>query len=123
MQHSQEFIDLVNAARQNIKECSVQDVKAMMDQNDQFLLVDVREESEYAKSFLPNATHISRGVMEVKIIQMIPDKSTEMVLYCGGGYRSALAAENLVKMGYTNVTSMDGGFGGWNKADFPIVEG
>jgi len=123
MQHSQEFIDLVNAARENIKECSVSDVKSKMDQGDDFILIDVREESEFAVSHLPDARHIGRGVLEVKVIQTIPDKSTELVLYCGGGYRSALAAESLVKMGYQNVISMDGGFGGWNKSGYPLIKG
>ena len=123
MQHSQEFIELVDAARKNIKECLVSDVKAKMDQDDDFILIDVREESEFARSHLPNARHIGRGVLEAKIIQMIPDKSAELVLYCGGGYRSALAAENQVKMGYQNVTSMDGGFSGWNKSGYPLAQG
>lgn len=120
MQHSQEFIDLVNASRENINECNVQQVKSKLDNEEKFLLVDVREESEYARSFIPTAVHMSRGTIEVNIIKNIPDKATELILYCGGGYRSALAADNLVKMGYTNVTSMDGGFRSWDQAGYPV---
>ncbi len=122
MQHSQEFIDLVNASRRNINECNVHDIKQKLDNKEPFLLLDVREESEYVVSFIPSAKHMSRGIIEVKIVQAIPDKDTEIVLYCGGGYRSALAADSLVKMGYTNVASMDGGFRAWNEFGYAVQE-
>ena len=123
MQHSKEFIDLVNAARKNIQECTINDVKQRLDSEQPFLLIDVREASEFAKSYIPGAVHLSRGVLEVKVIQTIPDKTAEIVLYCGGGYRSALSAENLVKMGYKKVISMDGGFRAWCEAGYPVVMG
>lgn len=123
MQHSKEFIDLVEQAKKNIQECQVHDVKQKMDRGEDFTLVDVREESEFAKSALPGAKHLSRGMLEVKAINAMPDKNQEIVLYCGGGYRSALAADNLCKMGYKNVISMDGGFSGWVKSGYPVIEG
>ena len=123
MQHSKEFVELVNEAREQINECDVHTVKRRLDDNEDFVLLDVREESEYASAALPRARHISRGMLEVKVVQNIPEKNTELVLYCGGGYRSALAAASLVKMGYTNVTSMDGGFRAWKEAGYPVVQG
>ena len=120
--HSPRFLQIVESARQNIRECTVQDVKARLDRGEQFHLVDVREESEWAKGHLPKALHLGKGVIERDVEQMIPDPQAEIVLYCGGGYRSALAAENLQRMGYQNVISMDGGFRGWNEAGYPVVK-
>ena len=93
-----------------------------MDRGDKFLLVDVREESEFAKDHLPGAIHLGKGVIERDIEARVPDLNTEMILYCGGGFRSALAADNLQKMGYTNVISMDGGIRDWREKNYPLVK-
>ncbi len=119
-QHAPRFLDIVNDARSRVRECTVADIKARLDNGDTFHLVDVREESEYAAARLPGAQHIGKGVIERDIEKTIPDTTADIVLYCGGGYRSALAADNLQKMGYTNVVSMDGGFSGWKGAGYPI---
>lgn len=118
--HSPRFLQLVEGIRINIRECTVQDVHRRITAGEQFLLFDVREESEYAAGHLPGAKSLGKGIIERDIETTVPDVDTEIVLYCGGGFRSALAADNLQKMGYTNVISMDGGFRGWNEAKFPI---
>ena len=118
--HAPRFLDIVDDARARISECTVSDVVAMQQQNDTFTLVDVREESEFAAAHIPGAVHLGKGVIERDIEQAVPELDTKLVLYCGGGYRSALAADNLQKMGYTNVISMDGGFRGWKEAGHPI---
>ena len=118
--HSPAFMKIVDDARSRIRECNVADVKKKLDRGERFHLVDVREESEWAAGHLPNAQHLGKGVIERDIETKIPDTAAEIVLYCGGGYRSALAADNLQKMGYTNVISMDGGFRGWKEAGLPI---
>jgi len=119
MKHSAEFVRLVDDARTRIKETDVHAVKARLEAGERFTLVDVREESEWARGHLPGAVHLSRGIIERDIEGRFPDKDTALVLYCGGGYRSALSADNLQKMGYTNVSSMDGGWRGWNEAGYP----
>ena len=119
-QHSPAFLKLVQDAQTRIKECTVADVKRRLDAGDKFLLVDVREESEWAASHAAGAVHMSKGTIERDIETKVPDKSTPMVLYCGGGFRSALATDNLQKMGYTNVISMDGGWRGWTGAGMPV---
>ena len=96
------------------------DVKARLDRGEKFLLVDVREESEYAKDHLPGAIHLGKGIIERDIEERVPQLNAPLILYCGGGYRSALAADNLQKMGYTNVLSMDGGIRGWREKQFPL---
>ncbi len=121
-QHSPRFLKVVDDARKNIKETTVADVKRRIDAGEKFLLVDVREESEYANGHLPGAVHMSKGVIERDIEQRVPDPNTKLILYCGGGFRSALAAENLQKMGYANVESMDGGWRGWNAAGLPTTK-
>src|SRR6201997_5004803 len=108
-QHPQRFLKIVDDARTRIRETNVDDVQKKMDRGDKLILVDVREESEYAKDHLPGAIHLGKGVIERDIEARVPNLSAEMILYCGGGFRSALAADNLQKMGYTNVVSMDGG--------------
>ena len=118
--HTPAFMKIVDDARSRIRECNVADVKNKLDRGEKFHLVDVREESEWAAGHLPNAQHLGKGVIERDIETKIPDTSAEIILYCGGGYRSALAADNLQKMGYTNVISMDGGFRGWKDAGLPI---
>jgi rhodanese-related sulfurtransferase len=119
MGHAPGFLALVNDAKKRIKQCNVQDVKKRLDAGERFHLVDVREESEWARGHLPQATWLGKGIIERDIEKTIPDKSANVVLYCGGGFRSALAADNLQKMGYTNVVSMDGGWKGWNEAGYP----
>ena len=120
-QHSARFLRIVEDAKKRVRETSIDDVKARLDRGDRFLLIDVREESEYAKDHLPNAIHLGRGIIERDIEESVPELSTPLVLYCGGGYRSALAADNLQKMGYTNVLSMDGGIRGWREKYFPLT--
>lgn len=119
-QHAPRFLELVSEARSRVRECSVEDVKQMLDAGDTFTLVDVREESEFARGHLPGARHIGKGVIERDIEATIPDPQTRLVLYCGGGYRSALAADALQKMGYTNVLSMDGGWRAWTEAGHAV---
>src|SRR5256885_9210533 len=113
MQHSPRFLKIVNDAKSKVKETTVNEVKQKLDDGEKFLLVDVREESEFAKDHLPGAIHLGKGVIERDIETRVPDEKTPMILYCGGGFRSAMAAENLQKMGYTNVLSMDGGVREW----------
>ena len=114
--HNPGFEAIVNEARARIRECTIADVKQRLDAEERFHLIDVREESEFAASHLPGAIHIGKGVIERDIETKIPNPSADIVLYCGGGYRSALAADALQKMGYTNVISMDGGFRTWRDA-------
>jgi rhodanese-related sulfurtransferase len=111
---------IVNDARQRIRETGVDDIKARLDEGEKFLLVDVREESEYAKDHLPGAIHMGKGVIERDIEQRVPELDTPIVLYCGGGFRSALAADNLQRMGYTNVLSMDGGVRRWREKGYQL---
>src|SRR6202162_956639 len=119
-QHSPRFEQLCRSVKQHVRELTVDDVKAKLDNQESFHLVDVREESEWAKDHLPGAVHLSKGIIERDIEQRIPNLQAPIVLYCGGGYRSALAADNLQKMGYTNVLSMDGGIRGWREKGFPL---
>lgn len=118
--HSPRFLQIVEAVRGNIRECSVADVQQRKARGEQFLLLDVREESEYAAGHLPGAKWLGKGIIERDIEAVVPDPDTELVLYCGGGFRSALAADNLQKMGYSSIISMDGGFRGWKDAGYPI---
>ena len=119
--HSPKFLELVNVVRKRIQETNVDEVKQRMDRGDRkFVLVDVREESEWAKGHLPGAIHLGKGIIERDIETKVPDTNQEIILYCGGGFRSALAAENLQKMGYTNVKSMDGGWRGWTEKNLPV---
>ena len=120
-QHSPRFLRIVDDSRKRIREVSLDQVKARLDRGEQFLLVDVREESEYAKDHLPGAIHLGKGIIERDIEERVPELATPVVLYCGGGYRSALAADNLQKMGYTNVLSMDGGIRGWRDKNLPVT--
>ncbi len=121
MAHSPRFLQIVNQAREQISECTVQDIVDRRAAGEDPILLDVREESEYAAAHIPGAEHLGKGIIERDIEQRFPDTSTELVLYCGGGYRSALAALNLQVMGYTSVISMDGGFRGWKEADQPVT--
>jgi len=122
VKHSTRFLAIVDDARGRVKECQVADVQRMHEAGEPFVLVDVREESEFAKGRLPGAIHVGKGVIERDAEDKLPDTSAKIVLYCGGGYRSVLAADNLQKMGYTNVISMDGGYRGWTEAGLPTNE-
>jgi rhodanese-related sulfurtransferase len=122
MAHSSQFLKLVQDAKKNVKETNVADVKRRGDAGEKFLLVDVREDNEWAKGHLPGAVHLGKGIIERDIEQRAPDTNAKIILYCGGGFRSALAADNLQKMGYTNVESMDGGWKGWVEAGLPTAK-
>lgn len=122
MQHAPAFLKLVQDAKTRIRETNTQEVKKRLDVGDRLVLVDVREESEWARGHLPGAVHLGKGVIERDIEQRIPDRSAPLVLYCGGGFRSALAADNLQRMGYTNVVSMDGGWRVWTESGFPTAK-
>jgi rhodanese-related sulfurtransferase len=121
MQHAPRFLKIVDDARSRIQETNVDEVKRKLDGGEKFVLVDVREESEFAKDHLPGAIHLGKGVIERDVEARVPDLNTPMVLYCGGGFRSALAADNLQKMGYTSVLSMDGGIRVWREKGFPLT--
>src|SRR5580692_12624373 len=119
MKHAPGFLAIVNNAKTRVKELSFREVKERLDAGEKFSLVDVREDNEWARGHLPGAIHLGKGVIERDVEQAVPDKSATLVLYCGGGFRSALAADNLRKMGYTNCISMDGGWRSWTEAGFP----
>jgi rhodanese-related sulfurtransferase len=120
MAHNPEFLKLVDAAKQRIRECSAAEVKAKLDRGERVVFIDVREDREFAKDRAAGAKHISRGVLERDIEELVPEKQAEIVLYCGGGYRSALSADSLRQMGYPNVISMAGGIRAWRDAGYPI---
>jgi len=122
-QHPPRFLKIVDDAKQRVRETTVDEIKSRLDRGDKFVLVDVREESEWQKDHLPGAIHMSKGVIERDVEHKVPDLNAEMVLYCGGGFRSALAADNLQKMGYKNVISMDGGVRGWRDKGYPMTKG
>ena len=122
MAHSSQFLKLVQDAKTRVKETNVADVKRRIDAGEKFLLVDVREDNEWANGHLPGAVHLGKGIIERDIAQRVPDTGAKLILYCGGGFRSALAGENLQKMGYTNVESMDGGWKGWLDAGLPTAK-
>jgi rhodanese-related sulfurtransferase len=118
MKHSEEFLQIVKDARSRVKETDV--AKTLERLNHGATLIDVREDNEFEAGHAKDARHMGRGIIERDIVQTFPEKDTELILYCGGGYRSALAAENLQKMGYTNVWSMDGGWAAWKEAGAPV---
>ncbi|MCS6885489.1 MAG: rhodanese-like domain-containing protein [Acidobacteriota bacterium] len=120
MKHSEGFLKLVEDAKTRIKECDAHIVRERLLRGEQFHFIDVREDHEWNEGHAESAIHIGRGIIERDIERLIPDKSAEIVLYCGGGYRSALAADNLQKMGYTNVYSMKGGYRAWTEAGYPV---
>ena|SRR5437773_1932093 len=122
-QHAPRFEALVADAKKRIREVSLDEVKAKLDKGERFHLIDVREESEWAKGHLPGAVHLGKGVIERDIEKAIADLQAPLVLYCGGGFRSALAADNLQKMGYTNVLYMAGGVRGWRDKNYPLMSG
>jgi rhodanese-related sulfurtransferase len=120
MKHAPGFLQLVNDAKTRVKETNVPEVKKRLDAGAKFVLVDTREDNEWARGHLPGAIHLCKGIIERDIEATVPDKSAEIILYCGGGFRSALAADNLQKMGYTHVISMDGGWRVWTESGFPV---
>ncbi|MEV3802047.1 rhodanese-like domain-containing protein [Aeromonas veronii] len=120
MHHNPRFLALVDGIRSRITETDVHQVKRWQDEGRTFHLIDVREESEWAKGHLPGARYLGRGVIERDIETQFPDLETELYLYCGGGFRSILAADNLQQMGYRKVISVDGGFRGWCDAGYPV---
>ena len=119
--HSPKFLAIAHDAKKNVKETTVIDVKSRLDKGEKLLLIDVREESEFATDHIPGAIHLSKGVIERDIELSVPGLATEIILYCGGGFRSALSAENLARMGYSNVISMDGGIRVWRENGFPLT--
>ncbi len=120
MAHSPEFLKLVNDAKSRVRETDINGYKKMLANGEQPLLVDTREESEWAAGHAAGAVHLSKGIIERDIEAKVPDKNTQMVLYCGGGFRSALAADALQKMGYGSVISLDGGWRAWQQSGMPI---
>lgn len=121
-QHAPKFLQLVQDAKKRVRELTVDQVKAKLDRGEKFHLVDVREESEWAKDHVAGAEYLGKGIVERDIEQRIPDTNAEIVLYCGGGFRSALVADNLQKMGYKNVISMDGGIRDWREKGYPLTK-
>jgi len=123
MKHNPGFVKLVEQAKRRIKECSIAEVKAKLDQGEPFHFIDVREDHEFAKDHARGARHLGRGILERDIETVIPDKRAGIILYCGGGFRSALAADSLQQMGYANVRSMDRGIRAWREAGYPLEQG
>lgn len=121
--HSPRFLKIVEDTKKRVREVTIDEVKAKLDQGEKFLLIDVREESEFAADHLPGAVHLGKGIIERDIEERVPDQTTPLVLYCGGGFRSALAADNLQKMGYSQVLSMDGGIRGWREKGLALTKG
>jgi rhodanese-related sulfurtransferase len=125
--HPPRFLKIVDDARSRIRETTVDEVKSRLDRRpdgkDKFVLVDVREDHEFEADHIPGAVHLGKGIIERDIEARYPALDTPLVLYCGGGFRSALAADNLQKMGYTNVISMDGGIRGWREKSYPLEKG
>jgi rhodanese-related sulfurtransferase len=120
-QHSPRFLKLVQDAKSRVRETTVDEVKSRLDRGEKPTIIDVREESEYARDHVPGAIHLGKGVIERDVEARFPDTGVELILYCGGGFRSALAADNLQKMGYTNVVSMDGGIRDWRNKGYPLT--
>lgn len=121
MQHVNDFLALVEEYRPLVKETDVSTIVTKLQNKDNFILIDVREDHEWAQGHLPTAIHMGRGIIERDIEKMIPNKNLEIILYCGGGFRSVLSAYNLQKMGYTNVISMDGGVRDWQNSGCKLV--
>ena len=120
MKHNPGFLKLVDEVRKRVKECTVTDAKARLDRGEPLHFIDVREDHEFAKDHAKGARHLGKGILERDIESVVPNKQASIILYCGGGYRSALAADALQQMGYTNVVSMDGGIRAWRDAGYPL---
>jgi rhodanese-related sulfurtransferase len=121
--HSPRFLKIVEDSKKRIREVTIDEVKAKLDRGEKLVLIDVREESEFGADHLPGAVHLGKGIIERDIEERVPDQNTPLVLYCGGGFRSALAADNLQRMGYTQVLSMDGGIRGWREKGLALTKG
>jgi rhodanese-related sulfurtransferase len=122
MTHSPEFLKLVNDAKSRIRETDIAGYQEMLARGEKVLLIDTREEGEWTAGHAAGAVHLSKGIIERDIEAKVPDKQTPMVLYCGGGFRSALVADNLQKMGYRNATSLDGGWRAWQQSGLPVEQ-
>ena len=120
MAHNPKFLEIVNDAKSRVKEIDIEGYRRMMKSGEPHMLVDVREDNEWTAGHAAGAVHLGKGIIERDIEARVPELNTELVLYCGGGFRSALAADNLQKMGYTNVISMDGGIRDWREKGFPL---
>jgi rhodanese-related sulfurtransferase len=123
MKHNPGFLKLVDQARARVTECTVADVQRRIARGEQFHFIDVREDHEFATDHAKGASHLGKGIIERDIETMIPEKQAAIVLYCGGGFRSVLAADALQQMGYTSVVSMDGGIKAWREAGYPLEAG
>ncbi|MEP6470640.1 MAG: rhodanese-like domain-containing protein [Acidobacteriota bacterium] len=123
MDHSNGFLKLVQDAKKRVRETTPEDVRRRQETGERFHLVDVREDNEWERGRALGAIHMGKGIIERDIERAIPDRGEEIILYCGGGFRSALAADTLAKMGYTNVVSMDGGWKRWRELGFPVESG
>lgn len=121
--HNEGFLQIVNDAKSRVKEETVAEAQERLQENSGARLVDVREDDEYRAGHVNGAVHLGKGVIERDVEKVFPDKNIELHLYCGGGFRSALVADNLQKMGYLNVFSIDGGFRGFKAAEAEIVSG
>ena len=121
MKHSPGFLKLVNDAKAHVRQTTPEEVKARIDRGEKIVLTDIREDREWDAGHITGAVHLGKGIIERDIESTVPDKETEIILYCGGGFRSALAAENLQKMGYSNVVSMDGGWRRWKELGYPTT--
>ena len=120
MSHSPAFLKLVDDAKSRIKQTTPEQIKARLDRGEKLFLVDTREDNEWERGHISGAVHLSKGIIERDIEGRVTDKNSEIILYCGGGFRSALSADNLKKMGYTNVISMDGGWRKWTELGYPV---
>jgi rhodanese-related sulfurtransferase len=118
--HNQGFLDLVNDAKSRVKEINIEQYKQMKQSGEDHLLVDVREDSEWAAGHAAGAMHLGKGIIERDIETKVPDRDKKLVLYCGGGFRSALVADNLQKMGYKNPISLDGGWKAYSESGLPV---
>lgn len=118
--HPPRFLKIVEDAKSRVRETNVHEVKSRLDRGDKLVLIDVREDREFDADHLPGAVHLGKGIIERDVEAKYPNLQTELILYCGGGFRSALAADNLQKMGYSNVISMDGGIRGWREKGYPL---
>jgi rhodanese-related sulfurtransferase len=123
MDHSNGFLKLVQDAKKKVRETTPEDVRRRQETGERFHLLDVREDNEWDRGRALGAIHMGKGIIERDIERAIPDRGEEIILYCGGGFRSALAADTLAKMGYTNVVSMDGGWKRWRELGFPVESG
>ena len=120
MKHASKFLALVQDAKSRIEETTVEEVSKRLERGEKLTILDVREESEWEQGHIPGAVHLGKGIIERDIERMFPEVDAELILYCGGGFRSALAADNLRRMGYQRAISMDGGMRGWREAGLDV---